>query len=153
MRGNNFLPFINIYAIGSIIIVLIAYNYRSSPLIVFLLSTAISGIIEFFTGYVLDKIFHKRLWDYNKEILNFGNINGYICLRSILIFGLGGLFLVLIILPISLSIKGQLIHVMISILFIIFLFDMLYNLFIYKILKTKNAKAFYEDKGFKYLYY
>ena len=51
------------------------------------------------TGYVLDKFFNLRLWDYNNEILNFGNINGYICARSVLLFGLASLLLVYVIIP------------------------------------------------------
>ena len=31
-----------------------------------------------------------RLWDYNVEIWNWGNINGYVCARSVLIFGVFG---------------------------------------------------------------
>ena len=72
MRGSNFLPFINIYSIGSVLLVLINYNFRKEPLIIFLLSVLITGVLELFTGLVLDKVFHIRLWDYNKEILNFG---------------------------------------------------------------------------------
>ena len=34
-----------------------------------------------------------------EEILSFGNIGGYICLRSVLFFGISGLFLVYAIIP------------------------------------------------------
>ena len=34
-----------------------------------------------------------RLWDYNIEIWNWGNIGGYICARSVLFFGLSALLL------------------------------------------------------------
>ena len=40
-----------------------------------------------------------KCWDYNQEILNFGNINGYVCLRSVLIFGISSLLLMYIIVP------------------------------------------------------
>ena len=52
------------------------------------------------TGWVFYTFFNGlRLWDYNTEIWNWGNINGYICLRSILLFAFGGLFLVYIAVP------------------------------------------------------
>ena len=54
---------------------------------------------EFIVGYLLLHISHIRLWDYNTEILNYGNIGGYICLRSVLFFGLSGVFLMNIVLP------------------------------------------------------
>ncbi len=44
------------------------------------------GLLEFIVGYLLLHISHIRLWDYNTEILNYGNIGGYICLRSVLFF-------------------------------------------------------------------
>ena len=48
---------------------------------------------------VLDKVFNTRLWDYNVEIWNWGNIGGYICARSILFFGASGLFLIYFLVP------------------------------------------------------
>ena len=93
-RGGNFLPWINIYAIGSIFIYLLSYKKRKNPLKVFLISTIICGILEYIAGlgmYIIGDGF--RCWDYNTEILNFGNIQGFVCLRSVLFFGLSALFL------------------------------------------------------------
>ena len=99
-RGGNFLPWINIYAIGSVLIILLTYKDRSKPLKVFFKSTIICGILEFIAGYVLYNYFgHFRCWDYNTEILNFGNIGGFICLRSVLFFGVSSLLLIYGILP------------------------------------------------------
>ena len=151
MRGSNFLPFINIYSIGSVLLTLINYNYRDNALMVFLISVVVTGLLELLTGLVLDKVFNVRLWDYNKEILNFGNIGGYICLRSVLVFGLGGLFLVCGMFPVFISIKGDYLYITSTVLFIIFTIDLLYNFFFYKIFKTKNARTIYESKGLKYL--
>ena len=44
-------------------------------------------------------MFNIRLWDYNTEIWNWGNINGYICARSILFFGVSSLMLVYVVIP------------------------------------------------------
>lgn len=86
-RGGNFLPWINIYATGSIMIYLLTYKYRKKPWKVFLISFFLTGILEYFSGlgmYIIGN--GKRCWDYNQEILNFGNINGFVCLRSVLFF-------------------------------------------------------------------
>ena len=40
-RGGNFLPWINIYAIGSILIYIFTYKLRKNPLKIFILSTII----------------------------------------------------------------------------------------------------------------
>ena len=44
--------------------------------------------------------FHVRLWDYNEEILNWGNINGFVCARSVLFFGIAGVFLQFVVIPV-----------------------------------------------------
>ena len=42
------------------------------------------------------KIYHRTWWDYTGLFLN---IDGYVCLRSVLTFAIGGLFLIYIIEP------------------------------------------------------
>ena len=99
-RGGNFLPWINIYAIGSIIIYFLTYKHRKKPLRVFLTGFISSGILEYVAGlgmYLIGNGF--RCWDYNSEILNFGNIGGFVCLRSVLFFGLSSLLLIYLIVP------------------------------------------------------
>ena len=98
-RGSTFGPWIPIYAFGSVFITVLTYKHKNKPLIVFLLSLLITGVLEYVTGMFFYEVLHTRLWDYNNEILNFGNINGYICLRSVLLFGFAGLFLIYFIVP------------------------------------------------------
>ena len=65
-RGGNFLPWINIYATGSIMIYLLTYKYRKKPWQVFLISFLSTGILEYFSGLGMYIIGHgKRCWDYN----------------------------------------------------------------------------------------
>ena len=99
-RGSTYGPWIPIYAFGGLFITLITYRFKEKPVFVFLMNCLITGILEYSTGYVLDKLIGIKFWDYNTEIWNFGNINGYICLRSILFFGISGLFLIYAIIPI-----------------------------------------------------
>ena len=86
-RGGCFGPWIIIYGIGALLIYFTAYKRRKKPLEVFLLSGLGCGALEFLTGasfyYLMDGTRH---WDYNTEILNFGNIGGFVCLRSVLVF-------------------------------------------------------------------
>lgn len=99
-RGSTFGPWIPIYAFGGIFITITAYNLKEKPLLVLVINCIVTGLLEYLTGFVLFEYFNTRLWDYNNEIWNFGNINGYICFRSIAFFGLSGLFLIYIIIPI-----------------------------------------------------
>lgn len=98
-RGSSFGPWIPIYVFGGGAFMLFVYRFKSNPLLVFGLCVLVSGILEYVTGWVLHKFFNVRLWDYNTEILNFGNINGYVCLRSVLLFGISGVFIVYALVP------------------------------------------------------
>jgi len=78
-RGSTYGPWIPIYAFGGLFITLFTYNLKDKPLLIFIINTLITGLLEYVTGYILFEFKGIRLWDYNTEILNFGNINGYIC--------------------------------------------------------------------------
>lgn len=155
-RGGNFLPWINIYAIGAIFIYLLTYKKRKQPLKVFLISLITCGIIEYIGGfgmYVLGDGF--RCWDYNSEILNFGNIGGFVCLRSVLFFGMSSLLLIYVIVPLCFLLASKLnknLFITISIVLCsIILFDELYNLIFARILDLPRASDIYKQLGFKYV--
>ena len=100
MQGGNLLPWINIYAIGAIFILLTTSKFKKYPWAVFLISAVVTGLLEFVAGWLVYTIGNgTRYWDYNTEILNFGNIGGFVCLRSVLFFGVSALFLVYMIVP------------------------------------------------------
>ena len=48
----------------------------------------LSGVVEYIIGYVGIQVFGLRLWDYRGLFLN---LQGIICLRSVLSFGVLGL--------------------------------------------------------------
>lgn len=154
-RGGNFLPWINIYATGSIMIYLLTYKNRKKPLKVFLISVITTGILEYISGFGMDKIAGKRCWDYNKEILNFGNINGYVCLRSVLIFGIFALLLIYVVIPLCYFLankSNKKVFISISvILFFIFMFDEIYNLLIARIFHLPRAYDVYSKLGVSYV--
>ena len=108
---------------------------RLSPVTVFLGSAVVAGGIEFVTGWAL---FHfgnvLRLWDYNIEIWNWGNIGGYVCLRSILLFGIAGVLVVNLLAPaISRLVSGirrDILTLVVVILAILFVADIVFGYFI-----------------------
>ena len=156
-RGGNFLPWINIYAIGAIMVFFLTYKKRKYPLFVFLVSSISCGILEYIGGWGMDKLGNIKCWDYNSEILNFGNINGYVCLRSILIFSLSSLLLIYIIVPfcffLAKKMKKKNFLILSYTLCAIFLFDELYNLLFARILSLPRASTIYKKLGFPYLYF
>lgn len=153
-QGGNFLPWINIYAIGAVIIYLLTYKYRKSWWKVFLISFISAGILEYISGlgiYIIGN--GTRYWDYNTEILNFGNIQGFVCLRSVLFFGISGLILIYAIIPLCFSLAKKLnkklfLTISFSLCFIV-LFDEIYNLLIARLFSLPNAGTIYRKIGLK----
>ena len=106
-RGTTLGPWIPIYAYGAFFILLLAYRFRRYPLAVFLLGSLSSGALEYAVGWALWHFRQVRLWDYNTEIWNWGNIDGFICARSVLFFGVSGLLLVYVLVPIASHVAGK----------------------------------------------
>lgn len=156
-RGGNFLPWINIYSIGAIMILILSYRFRRKPLLVFLIAFISTGILEYFSGLVIYEWFGLRFWNYNTEILNFGNISGYVCLRSVSFFGLSALLLMYLIVPfciyLSLHIDKRKFLIISVSLFSIFLFDELYNLVFSRLLGMPRARDVYQSIGFNFMNY
>ena len=98
-RGMTFGPWVPIYGFGALAILKSPEKLRANPGILFVSSAVLCGAIEYITGAVLFNRFGVRLWDYNTEIWNWGNINGYICFRSVFFFGLSALFLQYVVCP------------------------------------------------------
>lgn len=155
-RGGNFLPWINIYATGSIIVYFLTYNFRKSKLKVFLISLVSCGLLEYFSGLGMFIIGNgKRCWDYNLEILNFGNIHGFVCLRSVLFFGLSSLLLMYVIVPFCFYLAKKInkkVFLTISIILCsIILIDEFYNLLIARIFSLPRAYDVYSKLGIPYV--
>lgn len=155
MQGGNFLPWINIYAIGAVLIVLACWKIRQYPWLVFLLSMLIAGLVELIGGWLVYTIGNgTRYWDYNTEILNFGNIGGFVCLRSVLVFGFSALFLIYLVLPVAIWLSQKLskkVFLTLAIsLFAIVMLDEIYNLLASKFFHWPSAMDFYRHLGWKY---
>lgn len=155
MRGSNFLPWINIYATGSILILLSTYKIKKNPFLVFIIAFIVTGLLEYFSGYFIYELLGERYWDYNTEILNFGNIGGFVCLRSAGFFGLSALLLMYFLLPVCIYISKKMnkkaFLIMSITLCFIFVFDELYNLIFARLLGLPRASTIYKKLGFKYM--
>ncbi|MBR4763774.1 MAG: putative ABC transporter permease, partial [Lachnospiraceae bacterium] len=68
-RGHGIGPWLPIYGFGTLFILICTFLVREKPLYVFLVSAAVTGILELVTGWCLYHFFNGlRLWDYNTEI-------------------------------------------------------------------------------------
>ena len=84
------------------------------------------SLIEYYTSYVLEKIFHNRWWDYSNRP---DNINGRICIGNSIFFGVGSLVIVYWLYPAILSLfnlfTDKTLIIIGSILLFIFLLDVI----------------------------
>lgn len=87
-RGFGLGPWIPIYGVGTALYLSATGMKEITAVRAFVAGFLGSGILELAAGWGL---YHfadgLRLWDYNTEIWNWGNIGGYVCLRSVLLFG------------------------------------------------------------------
>ena len=95
-RGFLIGPICPIYGYGVLGILLLIGTDTKDFLGVFLKSILICSILEYFTSYIMEKIFHARWWDYSKKKYN---INGRICLETMIPFGILGTSIVYFINP------------------------------------------------------
>ena len=57
----------------------------------------ICSILEYFTSWLMEKFFNARWWDYSTQKFN---LEGRICLKNSILFGLGGVLVLLVFQPI-----------------------------------------------------
>lgn len=86
-RGILYGPWLPIYGIGALGIYALK-PLKGRPALLFLGCVVLSGVVEYIIGYVAIQVFGLRLWDYRGLFLN---LQGIICLRSVLSFGVLGL--------------------------------------------------------------
>jgi uncharacterized membrane protein len=97
--------------------------------LLFLGGMLICSAVELFGGWILDKIFHMRWWDYSNKPFNLG---GYICLGFSIMWGMAVVFAVRLIHPLIMAGINKLPHivgnVLIGIFIAIFVADMIVTL-------------------------
>ena len=87
MRG----PVIPIYGTGAVIVLFAVIPFRTSPILVFIVRTVAASILEFVTGFVMERIYKARYWDYSDKPFN---LCGYICLFNSLCWGVLSILLI-----------------------------------------------------------
>lgn len=86
-RGILYGPWLPIYGIGALGIYALK-PIKKHPVLLFMLCIVVTGVVEYVIGFVSIYFFGMRLWDYREE---FCNINGIVCLQSVLSFAIMGI--------------------------------------------------------------
>lgn len=77
-------PYIPIYAFGAIFVLIITDNFQGSILSVYFSGLIAATVLEYITGYVMEKLFKVKYWDYSDHKFN---LNGYISLSTSIAWG------------------------------------------------------------------
>lgn len=117
-RGILIGPICPIYGYGVLIMTLFFKKYLNDSLTLFILIIVSCSILEYFTSFFLEKVYHTRWWDYSTKKFN---INGRICLETMIPFGILGLLIMNYINPIIFNLLNILPNYLIYILGTIFL--------------------------------
>lgn len=128
-RGFLIGPYCPIYGVGALVMIFYLTQYKDNILTVFILGVVICSLLEYFTSYVMEKLFKTRWWDYSN---NKFNLNGRICGFNSLLFGIAGVLVIYFVQPsldLFLSRLNDTFLIIINVIcFVLFFVDMIISL-------------------------
>lgn len=84
-------PICPVYGFGALIVLYLLSPFTENFFTLFLAGIVLTSTLEYVTGWLMEKLFHLKLWDYSQR---FCNINGRVCLRNSVLFGMMAVALV-----------------------------------------------------------
>ena len=146
-RGFMIGPYCPIYGWGAIAITILLNRYTNDWIVLFFMSVITCGVLEYATSYVMEKLFHARWWDYSKKKYN---INGRICLETLIPFGILGLVIMYITNPLILNnlanVPQNILNIIAIILFVIVATDCVISFKIVSNVRMTSASLNKEGK-------
>ena len=144
-RGFLIGPICPIYGCGCLLMILLLEKYLKDPFVLFVMAMLLCSLLEYFTSYLMEKLFKARWWDYSHKKYN---INGRICLDNILAFGILGLLMMYLINPFVVKMLGyvslNIINIVTIVIAVIFVIDNAISLKVISSFKTV-AKSIHKD--------
>ncbi len=127
-RGFLCGPVIPVYGFGALLILILLLRYHNDPVVVFIFGIIITSSLEYFTSFLLEKIFHNKWWDYTDKPYN---LNGRICLTNSFAFGILALLIIYLVAPffsfLFSLVDFKICLILALITFIIFISDVIYS--------------------------
>ena len=146
-RGFLIGPYCPIYGVGCLLIILLLSGYKEHPVGMFVLAIIIASILEYFTSFIMEKLFKARWWDYSKTKYN---IDGRVCADTMIPFGAISLFVMYVLNPVVMkiidSIPDKTSTIIAIILGVIFVADLFTSFHIVNNFKKTIKKASLEDR-------
>ncbi len=120
-------PYCPIYGVGVLIVVVVLTPLKDNLLFLYAGSFLLTSVLEFITGYVMEKAFHNKWWDYSDKPFN---IMGYVCLKFSILWGLACSFIMLVIHPIIFGFIRMIPHILGVVLIVIIMVCFAIDLFV-----------------------
>ncbi|GKH45674.1 membrane protein [Oscillospiraceae bacterium] len=102
-------PLCPVYGFGALAVIHCLTPVDFSLPILFVCGLLVTSALEYFTGWLLETIFHAKWWDYSNMRFN---IRGRVCLLNSVLFGLLGVFVMRVLHPFVGRMVGSLSFVM-----------------------------------------
>lgn len=83
-RGFLRLPMLPLYGSGAVMMLWVSLPFQDSLPLVYLSGLVGATLLEYVTGYVMERLFKVRYWDYSSHRFQ---LHGYICLSSSIAWG------------------------------------------------------------------
>lgn len=80
-------PWCPSYGIGGLMIAIFLQDLRNQLFFLFLGGAILSFLVSLATGFLLERIFHRKWWDYSRKRFQFG---GYVNLPYVVVWGAAG---------------------------------------------------------------
>lgn len=97
-------PFCPIYGFAALFIINLSIPFKENAVLLFIMCVLVTSLLEYITGWWLEKVFHTKYWDYTGYGLD---IHGRVFLPFSLCFGVMGLLLVYYVNPFVLGLIGS----------------------------------------------
>ena len=117
-RGFLIGPYCPIYGTGALLLTFLLEPFKFNVFLVFFLAILICGTLEYMTSYIMEKLFKARWWDYSSYKFN---INGRVCLRTIIPFGIFGTLIIYVTNPFILGLISSISFSLINIISLVLL--------------------------------
>lgn len=102
-------PLCPVYGFGALAVIHCLTPVNFSLPLLFVCGLLVTSALEYFTGWLLETIFHAKWWDYSNMRFN---IRGRVCLLNSVLFGLLGVFVMRVLHPFVGRMVGSLSFVM-----------------------------------------
>ena len=115
-RGFLIGPYCPVYGIGCTLMIILLSKYLDDIVVLFFMCIVTFSILEYMTSCAMEKLFKARWWDYSNKRFN---INGRICLETMIPFGLGGVFIMYVVNPVIMYVLTSMPDILLTIFSIV----------------------------------